>query len=106
MNINQKAKELAAYVKTTDEFKYMNKCKANLDKNKNIKKQLDSYISKKNDLYSRYQLNEASSKLNQLNKSYEDFFKIPIVCEYMNSTREFNSMMENLYKTIENELLK
>lgn len=106
MNINQKAKEFASYVKSTDEFKYMNKCKADLEKNRSLKKQLDIYISKKNNICSRNSIDEAPIKLSQLNKSYVEFFNNTVVAEYMNATKDFNSMMESLYKTIEHELLK
>ena len=47
MNINQKAQELAKLIKTTDEFKTMNRYKREIEKNKNIKRQLDSYLNKK-----------------------------------------------------------
>ena len=35
MNINQKAQELAKLIKTTDEFKTMNRYKREIEKNKN-----------------------------------------------------------------------
>lgn len=106
MDINKKAKEFAYYVKNTDEFKYMNKCKQDLEKSRSLKNQLNSYINKKNSIYSSYRIEDATSKVNSLNKEYESFFNTPVVSNYMNSTRQFNSMMENLYKTIEQELLK
>lgn len=106
MDINRKAKEFASYVKNTDEFKYMNKCKQDLEKSRSLKNQLNSYINKKNSIYSNYRMEDANNKLSSLNKEYESFFSNPIVSNYMDSTRQFNSMMENLYKTIEKELLK
>lgn len=106
MDINQKAKEFANYVKNTDEFKYMNKCKLSLEKNKSLKTQLNTYINKKNEIYSNYRIEDASKKMNSLNQDYESFFKTPLVSNYMQSTKDFNFMMEKLYKTIEKELLK
>ncbi|MBO3445605.1 MULTISPECIES: YlbF family regulator [Clostridia] len=106
MDINHKAKEFASYVKNTKEFKAMNKSKADLDKNRSLKKKLDSYINKKNSIYSNYRMEDASIKMNQLNQEYSDFFNSPIVSNYMQSTKQFNSMMEQLYKTIEKELLR
>ncbi|WP_042272977.1 YlbF family regulator [[Clostridium] dakarense] len=47
MDINHKAREFASYVKNTKEFKAMNKSKADLDKNRSLKKKLDSYVNKK-----------------------------------------------------------
>lgn len=106
MNINKHAKDLAIYIKSTKEFKDMNKAKVNLDKNKSIKKKLDNYIDQKNNIYSNYKLEEASIKMNRLNQEYNDFFNLPLVSNYMNATKTFNSMMEDIYKTIEKELIK
>ena len=38
MNINQLSKEVALFIKNTNEFKSMNKSKLELDKNKKLKK--------------------------------------------------------------------
>ncbi|MGL5348033.1 MAG: YlbF family regulator [Peptostreptococcaceae bacterium] len=106
MNINLKAKEFATYIKSTDEFRNMNKCKNDLEKNRSAKRQFDNYISKKNTLFSNYTMEDASRKLQVLNKEYETFFNSPLVANYLESTKQFNYMMETLYKTIEKELLK
>lgn len=106
MDTNRRAKEFASYIKNTDEFKYMNKCKQDIDKNRSLKSQLNSYINKKNAIYSSYRMDDATKKMNILNQEYESFFRLPLVSNYMNATREFNIMMESLYKTIEEELLK
>ena len=44
MDINQKAKELAYYIKGTKEFKKMNRYKDELEKNRNLKRHLDTYL--------------------------------------------------------------
>ncbi len=106
MDINQKARDFANYVKNTSEFKTMNKSKMDLERNRTLKKQLDSYINKKNTIYSNYKIEDASKKISQLNRDYYDFFNLPLVLNYMQATKQFNSMMENLYKSIEKELLK
>lgn len=106
MNISKLSKEVASFIKNTDEFKAMNKCKLELDKNKNLKRQFDMYINKKNNIYSNYTLEDASNKINQLNRDYNDFFNIPTVSNYIEKTKAFNSMMENFYKSIEKELLR
>ena len=79
MNINQFSKEVASFIKSTNEFKAMNKSKLELDKNRNLKKQFDMYINKKNSIYSNYTLEDASIKIAQLNRDYNDFFNNPIV---------------------------
>ena len=91
MNINQLSKEVALFIKNTNEFKAMNKSKLELDKNRNLKKQFDMYINKKNSIYSNYTLDDASKKINQLNRDYNDFFNLPLVSNYIQKTKEFNS---------------
>ena len=83
MNINQLSKEVASFIKNTNEFKAMNKSKLELDKNRNLKRQFDMYINKKNNLYSNYSLEDASKKVNQLNRDYNDFFNLPVVSNYI-----------------------
>ena len=106
MDINQKSKDLAYYIKGTREFKSMNKNKEELEKNKSLKKHLDSYLNKKNQIYSRYKIDEANKRATKLDKEYINFFNDPLVTKYMNSTNEFNAMMKKIYSTIEDELLK
>lgn len=106
MNINEKAKELAYYIKGTKEFKTMNRYKEELERNKPLKRHLDTYLSKKNQIYSRYKIDEANKRISKLDKEYINFFNDPLVTNYMNSTNEFNSMMKKIYSSIENELLK
>lgn len=106
MDINQKAKELAYYIKGTKEFKSMNRYKEELERNKSLKRHLDTYLNKKNQIYSRYKIDEANKKVSKLDKEYINFFNDPLVTNYMNSTNEFNSMMKKVYSAIENELLK
>ncbi|KKY00263.1 hypothetical protein VN21_15140 [Paraclostridium benzoelyticum] len=106
MNINDKAKDLALCIRNTNEFKTMNKAKKDLDRNSTLRKQFDEYVKKKNHIYSRYKIEDASKKISQLNRDYDKFFNHPLVSNYMNANRNFNTMMENLYKQIESELTK
>ncbi|MEG2788994.1 MAG: YlbF family regulator [Romboutsia sp.] len=106
MNINDKAKELALCIKNSNEFKTMDKSKKDLDKNIVLKKQFDEYIKRKNLIYSRYKIEDASKKISQLNRDYDKFFNHPLVSNYMRANRNFNNMMENLYKQIEKELTR
>ena len=106
MNINQKAQELAKLIKTTDEFQTMNKYKREIEKNKNIKKQLDNYLSKKDKIYTRYKIDEANKRVSQLDKEYSRVFQNPLVENYFKSTQNFNLIMQSVYKSIEQELLR
>lgn len=106
MNINDKTKDLALCIRNTSEFKTMNKAKKDLDRNSTLRKQFDEYVKKKNLIYSRYKIEDASKKISQLNRDYDKFFNHPLVSNYMNANRNFNTMMENLYKQIESELTK
>ena len=90
MNINQKAQELAKLIKTTDEFQTMNKYKREIEKNKNIKRQLDNYLSKKDKIYTRYKIDEANKRVSQLDKEYSKVFQNPLVENYFKSTQNSN----------------
>ena len=78
MYINQKAKELAKLIKTTDEFQTMNK----------------------------YKIDEANKRVSQLDKEYSKVFQNPLVENYFKSTQNFNLLMQSVYKSIEQELLR
>lgn len=106
MNINQKAQELAKNIKNTDEFKTMNKYKKEIEKNRNIKRQLDNYLNKKDKIYSKYRIDEANARIAQLDKDFSKIFQNPLVENYFKSTQNFNLLMQSIYKSIENELLK
>ncbi|MGL5712767.1 MAG: YlbF family regulator [Paraclostridium sp.] len=106
MSINNKAKEFALHIKNTPEFKEMYKAKKTLDKNSSLKKQFDEYVQKKNLIYSRYKIEDASKKISDLNRNYTKFFNHPTIEKYMQANRNYNNMMEKLYKQIELELTK
>ena len=106
MNINQKAQELAKLIKTTDEFKTMNRYKREIEKNKNIKRQLDSYLNKKYKIYTKHKIDEANRKVSQLDREYSKVFQNPLVENYFKSTQNFNLLMQSIYKSIEEELLR
>ena len=106
MNINQKAQELAKLIKTTDEIKTMNRYKREIEKNKNIKRQLDSYLNKKDKIYTKHKIDEANRKVSQLDREYSKVFQNPLVENYFKSTQNFNLLMQSIYKSIEEELLR
>lgn len=105
MYINE-AKKLANYIKETTEFKNMKRNKIELEKNKSLKKQLDLYLSKKNEIYSKNNMKNSSILISKLNDEFYEFFKNPVVNNYFESNKKFNDLMGNIYKSIENELLK
>ncbi|MFI3210328.1 MAG: YlbF family regulator [Peptostreptococcaceae bacterium] len=104
--VNKKSVDLANEIKNTKEFKEMHKNKLELEKNRTLKKQLDSYVKSKNSIYSSYKLKDASNKMNDLNKEYASFFRNQIVVKYLNSNKAFNELMDSIYKDIEKQLLK
>ena len=73
---------------------------------KNIKKQLDNYLSKKDKIYTRYKIDEANKRVSQLDKEYSRVFQNPLVENYFKSTQNFNLLMQSVYKSIEGELLR
>ena len=105
MYLNE-AKKLANYIKETSEFKNMKRNKIELEKNKTLKKQLDLYLNKKNEIYSKNNIKDSSRLISNLQDEFSEFFKNPVVNNYFESNKKFNNLMNSIYKSIENELLK
>ena len=82
---------------------YVNK---KIEKNKNIKRQLDSYLNKKDKIYTNHKIDEANRKVSQLDREYSKVFQNPLVENYFKSTQYFNLLMQSIYKSIEEELLR
>ncbi|MEJ8555074.1 YlbF family regulator [Tepidibacter sp. Z1-5] len=99
--MNNKTKELVEFICTTDEFVKLKKTKKNIDKNKNLKKQVEDFknrqLKMQNSKLSKKQLN---SEMMRLNNDFKALQEIPQVTEFFQSTKEFNSMMFNLFKEI------
>lgn len=107
MDVNKQAKALASSIKMSKEFIELNNSKSILERNRNLKKQLDSYLYKQTNIYSRYQPGQQmEEKLAQLNKEYENFFRSSEVNNYLLAAQRFNEMMEKIYKYIESELTR
>ena len=84
----------------------MNRYKIQIEKNKNIKRQLDSYLNKKDKIYTKHKIDEANRKVSQLDREYSKVFQNPLVENYFKSTQNFNLLMQSIYKSIEEELLR
>lgn len=106
MKLNDKARELARLIKNSEEYRMMNTYKREIEKNKSLKRQLDSYLAKKDKIYSSLKIEEATQKISKLDREYSKTFQTPLVQSYFKSTQAFNALMQQVYKTIEAELLK
>ena len=99
--MNNKTKELVEFICTTDEFAKLKNTKKNIDKNKNLKKQVEDFkkrqLRMQNSKLSKKQLN---SEMTRLNNDFKTLHEIPQVTEFFQSTKEFNTMMFNLFKEI------
>lgn len=105
MNLNQKAKELTDSIKGTREFMELKQAKANIDKNKDLKIQVEEFVKKQTELFtSNKPGKEAESKAAELNKKFETLSKIPEVDKFLKAGKVFNDMMVRTYKSVSDSL--
>ena len=99
--MNNKTKELVEFICTTDEFKNLKKSKKNIDKNKNLKKQVEDFKKRQLKMQkSKLSKEQLNSEMMRLNKDFKTLNEVPQVTEFFQSTKEFNTMMFNLFKEI------
>ncbi|OPJ57006.1 YlbF family regulator [Alkalithermobacter paradoxus] len=101
MSIHQKAKELGDLIKKSKEFIELRESKSVIDKNKELKKKLEEFQKMQMEMYSQnISQKDMQRKAAQLNKTFESMYKIPEINRFLKASKEFNDMMSNIYKVI------
>ncbi|CAH2214971.1 YlbF family regulator [Tepidibacter aestuarii] len=99
--MKNKTKELVELICKTDEFKRLKNAKKNIDKNKNLKKQVEDFKKRQLKIQkSKLSKEQLNSEMTRLDHDFKVLHEIPQVNEFFKSTQEFNSMMFNLFKEI------
>lgn len=99
--MGNKTKELVEFICTTDEFTNLKKAKKNIDKNKNLKKQVEDFKKRQLKMQkSKLSKEQLNSEMMRLNNDFKTLNEVPQVTEFFQSTKEFNAMMFNLFKEI------
>lgn len=104
MNLTDKARELTEAVKKTREYIELKQAQSLLNKNPVLKKKVEEIIKKQQELMVNYKSGqeELKAKIMQLNEESSKIAQIPEVGNYLTAIRNFNNMMSNVFKTINN----
>lgn len=98
MSIKEKAKELAAEIKNSDEYKNLQEAKAKLDDDKEAAELMQKLQSKQQRVQMMRQngneLNEAMKK--DLESLHAEMEENPIVSDFMQRQEDFNNIMEEV----------
>lgn len=101
MGLYEKARELAASVKATREFAELKRAKADIDRNRELKREVDTFVKRQTEIFtSNKSQREVEAKVAELNKKFQSLSKIPEVTRFLNAGKEFNNMMARAYKMI------
>lgn len=100
MELQDKATEFANAIKSTREFKELKKAKAVIDKNKNLKHDVDRFLTKQMEIYKIRNPREAESRIAELNKEFENLSRNPDVDRLVKAGKVFNEMIAKIYKKI------
>lgn len=99
--MKNQTKELVEFICTTEEFKKLKNSKKNIDKNKNLKKQVENFKKKQINIQkSKLSKEQLNAEMMRLNNEFKNLHEIPEVNDFFNSTKEFNSIMFNIFKEI------
>lgn len=101
MSLNQKAKELTDEIKSTVEFLELKQAKALIEKDKSLKRELEGFNRKQEELYSsKITETEFKTRVEELNKKLSELSGIREVDIYLKASKRFNDMMAKVYKYI------
>lgn len=104
MRINEKARELANFLKSTAEFNELKQSKAGIDRNRSLKAEVEEYDRKQKALFSGKYAGDAETGMRELGKRYESMSKIPEIDRYLKAAKAFNDILAELYKTVNDSI--
>lgn len=101
MAVNDKAKELAIAIMDTKEFLELKRSKSIIDKKTELKNKIEAFKNKESTLYSgKLSASEEQQRVLELRKAFESLSSIPEIAEFLKAERNFNSLIQKVYKTI------
>ena len=101
MGLYGKAWEFVDAIKDTKEFKELLQAKSHIEQNSSLKSQVREFNKRLSSIYSSNNSAKViESKASELNKQFENLSKIPEVQRFLKASKEFNTMMIKVYKTM------
>jgi cell fate (sporulation/competence/biofilm development) regulator YlbF (YheA/YmcA/DUF963 family) len=105
MGLNQTAKVLVRDIKNTREFNELKRAKADIEKYKDLKDEIERFQRKQREIFSMNIPKRESERLAaELDEKFRSFSKNPKVSRLIRAGKNFNSMMGKIYKEINDEL--
>lgn len=105
MYLENQINGLVDAIKKTNEYKQFNKAKANIDKYRDLKDELQRFEKKQMELSNmNMQSRESQALALELNRSFKKLSQFPEVHELLNSAKAFNDMMFKVYQAIQDSL--
>ena len=105
MLLEKEVTNLVNAIEETNEFKKFKRAKANLEKHKDLKEEIELFQKKQMELYNMNRQGKESNNLAaEVNMSFNKLSQIPEVNKLLVSGKAFNDMMLSIYKDI-NSLL-
>lgn len=107
MGLNEKAREFAASVKGTREFAELKKAKGQINKNKELKSKVDEFMQQQAEVFSsKRPVKELEAMVADINKKFQNLSKEPEFKKFIDAGKEFNNLMANAYKIINESIEK
>lgn len=101
MGLKNKAAELADALKASVEFAELKQAKAAIDRNRNLKNEVEDLKRKQTVVYSgRISAKEAESRIADINKIFGRLSEIPEFKRYMDTTVKFNEVLNETFRLI------
>ena len=100
MSPNEKAAELGKSIISTKEFAELRQAKQSIDRNRELKRELDQLFEKQREVYSKVSSRDRESGASEVNKRFSALSKHPEVNVYLKASEQFNELLARTYKTI------
>lgn len=105
MSINDKVKELTSEITGTKEYSELKQAKTVIDKSKDLRSKIGEFKKKEESLYKeKLSAGEAQKRAAELNRVFENLTAIPEVKRFVKAEKEFNDLMQRVFKTISDSL--
>ncbi|MDP4180428.1 MAG: YlbF family regulator [Bacillota bacterium] len=105
MNINDIANNLAAAIKSSNEYISLKQAKKVIDTNLELKKKVTEFKQKEQTIItSGMSRKDVEIKLAELNKAFEELSKIPEINNYLMLERQLSITLQNAFTVIKDSI--
>jgi cell fate (sporulation/competence/biofilm development) regulator YlbF (YheA/YmcA/DUF963 family) len=107
MQFLDKVDALVNAIKGTPQFASLKKAKTTIDNNSYLRSKFTEFNKRQIDLLNgKLPPKEAELRVKELNEKYKELSKIPEIDIYLRASKQFNDIMTDIYKIINDSLHK